>query len=42
MIGPNPGPISQGPPLQGYAKAVRLLVDRKAIGRVALLMEVDG
>ncbi|MBR0792792.1 NADPH:quinone oxidoreductase family protein [Bradyrhizobium manausense] len=31
--------ISHHLPLQDYAKAMRLLLDRKAIGRVALLME---
>jgi NADPH:quinone reductase len=34
-IRPN---ISHRLPLQDYAKAMRLLVDRKAIGRVALMM----
>src|SRR6478752_1645237 len=31
--------ISHRLPLQDYAKAMRLLIDRKAIGRVALVME---
>jgi NADPH2:quinone reductase len=30
--------ISHRPPLEDYARAMRLLVDRKAIGRVALMM----
>jgi NADPH2:quinone reductase len=34
-IRPN---ISHRLPLEDYAKAMRLLVDRKAIGRVALMM----
>jgi NADPH:quinone reductase len=38
-IRPN---ISHRLPLKEYAKAMRLLIDRKAIGRVALLMDVDG
>jgi NADPH2:quinone reductase len=38
-IRPN---ISHRLPLQDYAKAMRLLIDRKAIGRIALLMDVDG
>lgn len=31
--------ISHRVPLQDYAKAMRLLIDRKAIGRVALTMD---
>ena len=31
--------ISHRLPLEEYAKAMRLLIDRKAIGRVALTME---
>jgi NADPH2:quinone reductase len=31
--------ISHRLPLQDYAKAMRLLIDRKAIGRVALMMK---
>ena len=31
--------ISHRLPLEDYAKAMRLLLDRKAIGRVALVME---
>jgi len=31
--------ISHRLPLEEYAKAMRLLVDRKAIGRVALVMD---
>ena len=34
-IRPN---VSHRLPLQDYAKAMRLLIDRKAIGRVALMM----
>ena len=30
--------ISHRLPLEDYAKAMRLLIDRKAIGRVALMM----
>jgi NADPH2:quinone reductase len=30
--------ISHRLPLEGYAKAMRLLIERKAIGRVALMM----
>jgi NADPH2:quinone reductase len=35
MIRPN---VSHRLPLEDYAKAMQLLVDRKAIGRVALMM----
>jgi NADPH2:quinone reductase len=38
-IRPN---ISHRLPLEDYAKAMRLLIERKAIGRVALMMDVDG
>jgi NADPH2:quinone reductase len=38
-IRPN---ISHRLPLEDYAKAMRLLMERKAIGRVALLMDVGG
>ena len=31
--------ISHRLPLEDYAKAMRLLLDRKAIGRVALVMD---
>jgi NADPH2:quinone reductase len=31
--------ISHRLPLEDYAQAMRLLIDRKAIGRVALMME---
>jgi NADPH2:quinone reductase len=34
-IRPN---VSHRLPLEEYAKAMRLLIDRKAIGRVALMM----
>jgi NADPH2:quinone reductase len=35
-IRPN---VSHRLPLEDYAKAMRLLMDRKAIGRVALVMQ---
>ena len=38
-IRPN---ISHRLPLEDYAKAMRLLMDRKAIGRVALMMKVES
>ena len=34
--------ISHRLPLENYAPAMRLLIDRKAIGRVALMMDKDG
>jgi NADPH:quinone reductase len=42
MIRPNSEPISHRLPLEDYAPAMRLVIDRKAIGRVALLMDVGG